>query len=105
MRAKILARLDVLRAEYANGLRAKAELEAQQDVIYEQIDTLDKTMLRITGAIQVLEEVAATEETPSIPTPNPSPLHGEGSQKEKHGCDAECDDPKERSGAVGESRT
>ena len=49
MREKLEQRLTELRAEYESGQRALAELEQKQM-------TLRDTVLRISGAIQVLEE-------------------------------------------------
>jgi predicted nuclease with TOPRIM domain len=49
VREKLEQRLTELRAEYESGRRALAELEQKQA-------TLRDTVLRISGAIQVLEE-------------------------------------------------
>ena len=51
MREKIEARLAELRAEFEAGERMLAELE-------EKRERLRESMLRIAGAIQVLEEMA-----------------------------------------------
>ncbi len=48
------ARLQALRTEYQSGQDALKALQEQQA-------ELEKTMLRIAGAIQVLEEVEAAE--------------------------------------------
>lgn len=53
MREKLEQRLTELRAEYESGQRALAELEQKQV-------TLRDTVLRISGAIQVLEEELGT---------------------------------------------
>lgn len=50
----IQARLQALRTEYQSGQDALKALQEQQA-------ELEKTMLRIAGAIQVLEEVVAAE--------------------------------------------
>ena len=50
MRAQLSQRLDELKKEYAVGQAKMNDLEAQQA-------RLRETMLRISGAIQVLEEV------------------------------------------------
>lgn len=50
MRAQLSQRLDELKKEYAIGQAKMNELEAQQA-------RLRETMLRISGAIQVLEEI------------------------------------------------
>lgn len=49
MRAQLEKRLEELRKEYEKGLNEMRELEARQN-------TLRQTMLRISGAIQVIEE-------------------------------------------------
>jgi predicted nuclease with TOPRIM domain len=49
MRAQLENRLDELRKEYERGLNELRELEGRQN-------TLRQTMLRISGAIQVIEE-------------------------------------------------
>jgi prefoldin subunit 5 len=53
MKEKIEARLAELRAEFEEGQRMLAELE-------EKRERLRESMLRIAGAIQVLEEMAGT---------------------------------------------
>lgn len=52
MKEKIEARLAELRAEFEAGQRMLAELEQERE-------RLRESMLRIAGAIQVLEEMAA----------------------------------------------
>ncbi len=54
MQNKIQQRLQELRTEFESGQKMLADLEAQQA-------TLKTTLLRISGAIQVLEEILATE--------------------------------------------
>jgi predicted nuclease with TOPRIM domain len=49
MHAQLHTRLDQLKTEYESGRQMLAELEQQQR-------TLHNTLLRISGAIQVLEE-------------------------------------------------
>ena len=55
MKEKIEARLAELRTEFETGQRMLGELE-------EKRDKLRESMLRIAGAIQVLEEVEEREE-------------------------------------------
>lgn len=62
----ILARLAQLRAEYEAGQRMLAELDAKRQEIRD-------TLLRISGAIQVLEELARAE-TPA----EAAPAHDDG---------------------------
>ena len=54
MKDKLEIRLNVLRAEYESGANLSAELEARQA-------STRNTMLRISGAIQVLEELLKEE--------------------------------------------
>lgn len=60
MENQVQSRLDQLKAEYAAGQKVLVELEAKQS-------DLKATLLRISGAIQVLEEIlnpAAEAEQP-----------------------------------------
>ena len=63
MRDQLQERLQELRNEYATGQRKLQEVEAQRM-------QLSETMLRISGAIQVLEEVLASEEQGQSSEPN-----------------------------------
>jgi len=56
MHAQLEKRLDELRKEYVRGLNELRELEARQT-------NLRQTMLRISGAIQVIEEELRRSET------------------------------------------
>ena len=53
MRENIQKRISELRSEYESGQKMMAELEAKQGKLREQL-------FRISGAIQVLEELVAT---------------------------------------------
>jgi prefoldin subunit 5 len=53
--ARLMERLEQLRAEYRSGEQALAELESRRE-------DLRQTLLRISGAIQVLEEVTGQTE-------------------------------------------
>ena len=57
MEKKLEQRLNGLRQEYNAGQKMLADLEAQKA-------DLQQTLLRISGAIQVLEELLATEAPP-----------------------------------------
>ncbi|MBE9090186.1 hypothetical protein IQ232_10475 [Microcystis aeruginosa LEGE 11464] len=60
MKKQIKERLEELKAEYESGQKMLADLEAQES-------NLRTTMLRISGAIQVLEELLAkTEEEENL---------------------------------------
>jgi predicted nuclease with TOPRIM domain len=56
MKQQLKQRLEELRAEYAAGQKALAELESKQTA-------LRSTLIRINGAIQVLEEELSQEST------------------------------------------
>ena len=61
MREKLENRLQELREEYAAGQKVMAELQNKQA-------DLHQTLLRISGAIQVLEELLAEEhKSPTAP--------------------------------------
>lgn len=55
MKEQILERIEQLKAEYESGQKMLADLEIQES-------NLRSTMLRISGAIQVLEELLAKAE-------------------------------------------
>ena len=55
MRQQLEQRLTALKAEYEAGQKMLADLEAQQA-------NLRNTLLRISGAIQVLEEMLAAQQ-------------------------------------------
>jgi hypothetical protein len=57
MKAQLTHRLAQLKMEYETGQKMLADLEAQQR-------TLRDTLLRISGAIQVLEEMLGSDATP-----------------------------------------
>ncbi|MCZ7640203.1 MAG: hypothetical protein M5U12_31615 [Verrucomicrobia bacterium] len=63
MKGVLQQRLNELRAEHDNGQRLLADLDARRE-------SLRATLLRISGAIQVLQEIlatdAATEAAPAI---------------------------------------
>lgn len=64
MRSQLQKRLKALKTEYAAGQKALANLEAQQL-------SLRETLLRIGGAIQVLEEeLTVAEQQGDRPPPN-----------------------------------
>ena len=57
MSERISQRLQELRQEFESGQKMLADLEAKKA-------DLQQTLLRISGAIQVLEEMLAAEEAP-----------------------------------------
>lgn len=57
MKEKLLERLKALKHEYNLGEKAVGDLEAKQN-------SLKETLLRISGAIQVLEELLAEPDQP-----------------------------------------
>jgi predicted nuclease with TOPRIM domain len=65
MKERLQKRLQSLQAEYEAGQKMLADLEAKQNSVRE-------TVLRISGAIQVIEEELAnmeSEETPAVTEP------------------------------------
>ena len=62
MHTQLTTRLTALKAEYESGQQMLAELEQKQR-------NLRDTLLRISGAIQVLEEVLAQPEEQPADTP------------------------------------
>ena len=66
MREKLQQRLQSLKTEYEAGQKMMAELEAKQA-------NLRDTLLRISGAIQVLEETISEDPVET------TPVNGEGS--------------------------
>lgn len=69
MRSKLLHRLKTLKEEYDSGQKLLADYEAK-------MRNLRETLLRISGAIQVLEEVideTGSEENGEASTPDVSP--------------------------------
>ncbi|NTU41598.1 MAG: hypothetical protein HGA78_00805 [Nitrospirales bacterium] len=72
MREKLEKRLSALKAEFESGQKMLAELEAKEAKLRE-------TMLRISGAIQVLEEeLAQVEETEPSPVTSAASAGGTG---------------------------
>jgi hypothetical protein len=65
LRQPVEARLDTLRAEYEKG-------QAQLNQLQGQLGSLRETMLRISGAIAVLEEILSSS-TPSASLDRPPP--------------------------------
>jgi hypothetical protein len=68
MKEKLSRRLEALRAELKTGQEMEADLEGR-------LAQLRATLLRISGAIQVLEELLAQENSPD--TVNPKANNGE----------------------------
>jgi predicted nuclease with TOPRIM domain len=69
MREQLQRRLQELRSEFEAGQKALAELETRQA-------NLRETLLRISGAIQVLEEELAKTGDGPPPGEEPSPPNG-----------------------------
>ncbi|MEG4304908.1 hypothetical protein [Microcoleus sp. D3_18a_C4] len=69
MKEQLQQRLHALQTEYAAGQKALANLEAQKT-------SLRETLLRISGAIQVLEEELAinSQQNRKVAEPSPSIL-------------------------------
>ena len=66
MRTRLEQRLKELKAEFESGQKVLLELEKQQASVRE-------TLLRISGAIQVLEEELASSEQPTAPLATSTP--------------------------------
>ena len=65
MRGQLTDRLEKLKGEFEAGQKMLADLEAKQA-------NLQQTLLRISGAIQVLEELLAQESTPDAEMNEPT---------------------------------
>ena len=59
MKEQLTERLEKLKGEFESGQKMLADLEAKQA-------NLQQTLLRISGAIQVLEELLAQESQPEV---------------------------------------
>jgi len=59
MKQQLQTRLDELKQEFASGQQVLADLQAKQAEV-------ENTVLRIQGAIQVLEEELAKAESPTV---------------------------------------
>jgi predicted nuclease with TOPRIM domain len=59
MKEQLTARLEKLKGEFESGQKMLADLEAKQA-------NLQQTLLRISGAIQVLEELLVQESQPEV---------------------------------------
>ncbi|WP_432194820.1 hypothetical protein [Streptomyces sp. bgisy027] len=66
MRAEIEKRVSELESEYREGQRMLADLEAKQA-------DLQQTLLRISGALQVLNELLAAENASETHAAEPAP--------------------------------
>lgn len=63
MQEQIESRIEELKQEFTRGQERYQELDAQQSALRE-------TLLRISGAIQVLEEVLASSASAAEPAPS-----------------------------------
>ncbi len=68
MRDQLVQRLNQLKAEYESGQKTLADLEAKEA-------KLRQTLLRISGAIQVLEELLAQEQPQAQISEQPKEIH------------------------------
>lgn len=59
MREQLEQRLDVLKGEFESGQKMLMDLRAKEE-------GLKETLLRISGAIQVLEELLGKNQTPEV---------------------------------------
>ncbi|MFJ8112493.1 hypothetical protein [Streptomyces sp. NPDC096132] len=76
MRAEIEKRVSELEAEYREGQRMLADLEARQA-------DLQQTVLRISGALQVLNELLAADGASDAAARLSEPLVGDAGQTEQ----------------------
>jgi predicted nuclease with TOPRIM domain len=61
MKEQLIGRLEKLKSEFESGRKMLAELDAKRQ-------SLEQTLLRISGAIQVLEEECASAQASCIET-------------------------------------
>jgi predicted nuclease with TOPRIM domain len=66
MKEQLTERLEKLKGEFESGQKMLADLETRQA-------NLQQTLLRISGAIQVLEELLAQESQPAPESSEPGP--------------------------------
>ena len=78
MKEKLVQRLDALQAELKTGQEMEAELEGR-------LSQLRATLLRISGAIQVLEELLGQD----TPKPNPPSAPSGSVARENGGASSE----------------
>jgi hypothetical protein len=90
MRDKIEARLIALKTEYDKGQTRLRELETQ-------LTSLRETMLRISGAVLVLEELLSSSAsiTPADRQPVPNCAHTVGQSRGDYGLESLTSDKKE----------
>ncbi len=67
MKEQLTERLEKLKSEFESGQKMLADLQARQA-------NLQQTLLRISGAIQILEEILTSEPTPGTNGGVSSPL-------------------------------
>jgi hypothetical protein len=84
MRDQALTRLDELKRQYQMGEGQLRELGRQEAALRE-------TLLRISGAIQVLEELLGSYQTETVPGPSAAPAPSEAQGAHHQDIDAAQD--------------
>ena len=78
MKAQLEQRLTELRAEYESGQKILTDIELKLTELEDRKNTLKETLLRISGAIDLLEEVLEVKEGTQGPEEKPGPGNAAG---------------------------
>jgi hypothetical protein len=73
MKTQLEQRLTELRTEYESGQKILKDIELKLAELEDRKKNLSETLLRISGAIELLEEVLERKESPQVPEPMADP--------------------------------